>query len=69
MTMKKKGQVGGDHYSKMAIEPWEYAEKNNLSFLEGTVIKYISRHKSKGGIEDLKKAKHCIDLLLKSYTK
>jgi hypothetical protein len=57
-------QVGGDHYQKHAIQPWEYAEINKLSFLEGNVVKYITRYKDKGGKEDLEKAKHCIDLLL-----
>jgi len=57
-------QVGGDHYQKHAIQPWEYAELNKLSFLEGNVVKYITRYKDKGGKEDLEKAKHCIDLLL-----
>lgn len=57
-------QVGGDHYQKHAIQPWEYAEINKLSFLEGNVVKYITRYKDKGGKEDLQKAKHCIDLLL-----
>ena len=56
-------QVGGDHYQKHAIQPWEYAEINKLSFLEGNVVKYITRYKDKGGKEDLEKAKHCIDLL------
>ena len=57
-------QVGGDHYQKHPIQPWEYAEINKLSFLEGNVVKYITRYKDKGGKEDLEKAKHCIDLLL-----
>lgn len=57
-------QVGGDHYQKHAIHWWEYAEINKLSFLEGNVVKYITRYKDKGGKEDLEKAKHCIDLLL-----
>ncbi len=60
----KQKQVGGDHYSKLAIEPGDYAEANNLSFYQGTAIKYITRYKDKGGIEDLKKAKHCIDKLI-----
>lgn len=67
--MKNLDQVGGNHYKDMAIEPWEYAEANNLSFLEGTVVKYVSRHKSKGGVEDLKKAIHCLELLIESQKK
>lgn len=58
-----KSQVGGSHYKDMAIQPVEYIEKNNLSYLEGAAIKYISRHRKKGGRQDLDKAIHCIELL------
>ncbi len=57
-------QIGGSHYSDMAIQPIEFIHKNGLSFIQGNVIKYVCRYKSKGGIEDLNKAKHCIDLLI-----
>jgi hypothetical protein len=64
--MKEK-QIGGDHYKNLQIEPWEYAEANALTFLEGSAIKYITRHRLKGKDEDLQKAIHCIELLRKSY--
>jgi len=57
-------QVGGRHYKSFKIQPIEYTLANNLGFCEGNIIKYVSRHKTKNGIEDLKKAKHYIDLLL-----
>jgi len=57
-------QVGGSHYKLLPIQPVEFIEKNNLSFLEGCVIKRICRWKNKNGIEDLEKAKHEIDLLI-----
>ena len=57
-------QIGGSHYSNMAIQPIEFIHKNNLSFIQGNIIKYVCRYKSKGGIEDLNKAKHYIDLLI-----
>ena len=57
-------QVGGDHYSKLAIQPVEYINKNNLSYLQGNVIKYVTRYKDKNGVEDLQKAKHYINLLI-----
>ena len=57
-------QIGGSHYSDMAIQPIEFIHKNNLSFIQGNVIKYVCRYKSKGGIQDLNKAKHYIDLLI-----
>ena len=57
-------QIGGSHYSEMAIQPTEFIHKNNLSFIQGNIIKYVCRYKLKGGIEDLNKAKHYIDLLI-----
>tara|TARA_R110002020_G_scaffold32770_1_gene100403 strand:+ start:2583 stop:2843 length:261 start_codon:yes stop_codon:yes gene_type:complete len=63
MSVYKK-QIGGGHYLKMKIQPSEFANKNNLPFAEGNAIKYICRHKDKGGKEDLKKAKHYIDMVI-----
>ena len=58
-------QVGGDHYSKYAIQPVEYITKNKLTYLQGNVVKYITRFKDKGApLQDLQKAKHYIDLLI-----
>ena len=57
-------QVGGDHYSKLAIQPVEYINKNKLSYLQGNVIKYVTRYNDKNGVEDLQKARHYIDLLI-----
>ena len=59
-----KIQIGGSHYSDMTIQPIEFIHKNGLSFIQGNIIKYVCRYKSKGGIEDLQKAKHYIDLLI-----
>lgn len=56
-------QVGGNHYKDMAIEPAEYCEKNKLTGLESSVIKYVSRHRFKNGIEDIEKAIHCLELI------
>ena len=61
---KLREQVGGDHYSKLAIQPVTYINANGLSYLQGNVIKYVTRYKDKNGIEDLQKAKHYIDLLI-----
>lgn len=57
-------QEGGGHYKGMKIQPVEYIHANDLGFCEGAIIKYVSRHKSKNGKEDLLKAKHFIDLLI-----
>lgn len=53
-------QIGGNHYSKLNIQPAEYCEYNKLPALEAGVIKYVTRHEDKNGIEDIDKA---IDLL------
>ena len=58
-------QEGGGHYKNRGIQPLEYTMKNSLSFCEGNVVKYISRYKSKNGIEDLAKVIHYA--LLASY--
>lgn len=57
-------QVGGNHYTKLAIQPMEYSMRNNLGPAEHTVIKYVTRWKDKGGVEDLRKAQHCLSLLI-----
>ncbi len=61
-----KKQVGGSHYKKYKIQPIEFIVKNNIGFVEGNVIKYILRFKDKGGVQDLLKAKHYIELLIDS---
>jgi|TARA_R100000951_G_scaffold65230_5_gene55056 hypothetical protein len=57
-------QVGGGHYKDFEIQPIEFIHQNNLGFIEGNVIKYITRWRYKNGIEDLKKVKHYVDLLI-----
>lgn len=57
-------QVDGDHYKKLAIQPVEYIHANKLGFIEGSVIKYVTRWRDKNGIRDLEKAKHFLDLLI-----
>lgn len=57
-------QEGGNHYKDMKIQPAEFIHANNIGYFEGNVIKYVSRWRNKNGIEDLKKAKHYIELLI-----
>ena len=57
-------QIGGAHYLKFKIQPSEFVNKNNLPFAEGNAIKYICRHRCKGKKDDLKKAKHYIDMII-----
>jgi hypothetical protein len=51
-------QVGGDHYLKREIQPWDYTVANDLDYFQGTIVKYITRWKDKNGVEDLRKALH-----------
>jgi hypothetical protein len=57
-------QVGGDHYSKLAIQPFDYITANGIGFAEGCCIKYLTRWRDKGGVQDLRKARHFIDMLI-----
>jgi hypothetical protein len=57
-------QVGGDHYRALAIQPVQYIHANKIPFIEGNIIKYVTRWRSKGGVADLNKAKHFIELLI-----
>ena len=57
-------QIGGDHYKEFQISPFEFIERNKLSFGAGNVIKYLCRWKNKGGLNDLEKAKHYLELLI-----
>jgi hypothetical protein len=51
------------HYD-LNIQPVDYIIANDIPFCEGNVIKYISRWKNKNGLDDLKKARHYIDMLI-----
>lgn len=63
-----KQQVGGNHYLT-AIQPIEYILANKLDFCEGNIVKYATRWKNKGGIEDLEKIKHYCDFLIERESK
>ena len=58
-------QVGGSHYKDCEIQPVEYIYANQLDFLEGNVIKYITRHRTKGdGEKDIRKVIHYAEMIL-----
>ncbi|AUR83985.1 protein of unknown function DUF3310 [Vibrio phage 1.046.O._10N.286.52.E3] len=56
-------QIGGDHYKSLKIQPIEYIDANNLPYLEGNVVKYVTRHASKNGVQDIDKAIHYLELI------
>lgn len=61
----KKKQVGGTHYTDLAIQPWEVITRNKMGFFDGNALKYIMRFRDKNGVEDLKKAIHYLEELIR----
>lgn len=57
-------QVGGGHYKELAIQPMQYSMANKLDACQHTIIKYVTRFRQKGGLADLQKARHVIDMLI-----
>ena len=58
-------QVGGSHYKDCKIQPVEYIVGNDLTFLEGNIIKYVTRHRRKGeGRKDIEKVIHYAEMIL-----
>jgi len=57
-------QISGSHYKTMKIQPLEYALENDLGVCEHAVIKYVSRWREKGGVDDLRKAIHYCEILI-----
>ena len=62
-------QVAGDHYKNMGVQPWKAMEswltpEQFAGFLRGNAIKYLARCDVKGGLDDIKKARHYIDKLV-----
>jgi len=62
-------QIGGSHYKDFKIQPIEFIIANNLDFIQGNVVKYICRYKHKGGLQDLIKIKHYLDILISMVEK
>ena len=61
-------QVGGEHYKNLAIQPVEFIHTNGIGYVEGCVIKYVTGWRSKGGLDDLLKARHYLDVLIELET-
>lgn len=66
MQNANQKQEGGDHYKSKAIQPWDYIVSNNMGYLEGNIVKYVSRWKEKGGVADLRKAMHYLEKLIET---
>ena len=57
-------QVGGNHYAKLPIQPLEYSMANRLDACQHSIIKYVTRFRDKGGLQDLQKARHALEWLI-----
>ena len=68
MSTANQRQVSGSHYKQQAIQPWDYIAANNLDFFQGNIIKYVTRWKQKGGIDDLRKAAHFLEKYIEVET-
>ena len=69
MSEARKTQVGGDHYANKAVQPWDAMEcwlspEQFEGYLRGAALKYLARYPDKGGVEDVKKARHYLDKLI-----
>jgi hypothetical protein len=51
-----KDNINPKHYKQGKIEVIDFILDQKMNYLEGNIIKYVSRYKQKNGIEDLKKA-------------
>lgn len=64
MSSANDNQVAGSHYKTKQIQPWDYIAANELGYFEGNVVKYVSRWRDKGGVDDLRKAAHYLQKLI-----
>lgn len=64
MSEANKTQVAGSHYKGKTIQPWDYIASNQLGYFEGNIVKYVSRWRDKGGVDDLRKAQHYLQKLI-----
>lgn len=62
-------QVGGNHYKKDQIQPWDFINGNKLNYMEGSVVRYISRWRKDGGVQDLEKAAHYVQKMIEDEKK
>tara|TARA_R100000541_G_scaffold51841_1_gene59414 strand:+ start:3060 stop:3278 length:219 start_codon:yes stop_codon:yes gene_type:complete len=66
--MKPTDNINPEHYTQ-GIECIDYITSKNMSFLEGNVVKYVTRYKMKNGLEDLKKAQWYLNRIIENYNK
>lgn len=63
MKKASENQIGGNHYKDYPIQPAEFCQRNKLTWCESNVVKLVTRHRDKGGVQDIDKAIHYLQLL------
>ena len=63
-TLEKEEITSPNHYRNGKVEPLDYIIANELDFLEGNIVKYITRYTYKGGVNDLLKARTYLEKLI-----
>ena len=66
MSTANAEQIDGSHYRNLKIQTWDYIVQNDIQYLEGNIIKYVSRWRSKNGMTDLLKAQHYLTKLIET---
>ena len=67
-TSANSVQIGGAHYKQMPLEHWDLVALAGLDYYQGNITKYVMRWRDKGGLEDLKKARHYLDKYIELET-
>jgi hypothetical protein len=61
-------QIAGNHYKNRTLQPWDVVSAWGMGFFDGNALKYLARWREKGGVDDLRKARHYIDKLIEIET-
>ena len=65
MSQERKAtdyMFGGTHYLNMGMQPIEFAMANGWDAGAFSILKYLSRHATKNGLQDVQKGKHFVEL-------
>ena len=69
MSEAKRKQVGGDHYAKLEVQPFDIFKSMGIfeEVCQANIIKYVMRYQNKGGLQDLAKAAHYLEELIRFH--
>ena len=69
LSSTNEKQVGGKHYQTATVQHWDFVHMHKMPYMEAQIFKYVLRHREKGGVQDLEKAKHFLEKLIEQETK